>query len=197
MPKAVAMNTTKWWFACCQVTLGIYYPEILTSLSLSFAHKVRNLRSGSVVFLPQRGGSCVREHWFPGAAVRRICTNGAWQQKPVSKTLQWGGGGAATFRVVWSGNTVDFGGSALLDLAGVKSAGPADLCTGTDLPVTSDVVWQRTPLPAPVRAGGGPALLLLHGGHLESRTDPNPPVFLPSWRRLRSWCWMWGTGAVK
>lgn len=104
MPKAVAMNTTKWWFACCQVTLGIYYPEILTSLSLSFARKVRNLRSGSVVFLPQRGGSCVSEHWFSGAAIRRICTNGAWQQKPFSKTLQWGGGGAATFRVVWSGN---------------------------------------------------------------------------------------------
>lgn len=33
-----------------------------------------------------------------------------------------------------------FGGSALLDVAGVKSAEPADLCTGTDLAVTSDVV---------------------------------------------------------
>lgn len=35
---------------------------------------------------------------------------------------------------------VGFGGSALLDLAGVRSAEPADLCTGSDLPVTTDVV---------------------------------------------------------
>lgn len=33
-----------------------------------------------------------------------------------------------------------FGGRTLLDLAGVKSAGSAVLCTGTDLPVTSDAV---------------------------------------------------------
>ena len=103
------------------------------------------------------------KHWFPRAVMREICTNGVWQQKPFAKTpLQWRGGGAATFRVVWSGYAGDFGGSAFLGLASVKGAGPAVtpykdwLYLQACLWPLLDMAWQRVPLPAPVRADGGP-----------------------------------------